>query len=98
MSQMQILQKTKYINQNMSSRSSGVSAGPYGGSAIPVIKTGYRILAVDSADTASQIVLLVSGSHWREFFVLLFRILPEKSCPFRTEKIFKHVIPVCFVS
>ena len=27
------------------------------GSAIPVIKTGYRILSVDSADTASQIVL-----------------------------------------
>ena len=26
------------------------------GSAIPVIKTGYQILAVDSADTASQIV------------------------------------------
>ena len=25
------------------------------GSAIPVIKTGYRILSVDSADTASQI-------------------------------------------
>ena len=27
------------------------------GSAIPVIKTGYRLMQVDSADTASQIVL-----------------------------------------
>ena len=26
------------------------------GSAIPVIKTGYRLLSLDSADTASQIV------------------------------------------
>ena len=26
------------------------------GSAIPVIKTGYRLMQVDSADTASQIV------------------------------------------
>ena len=36
------------------------------GSAIPVIKTGYRILTVDSADTASQTVRIHPG---------------KKSCP-----------------
>ena len=45
------------------------------GSAIPVIKTGYRILAVDSADTASQIVF--GGNS-----CITVRILPgKKSCP-----------------
>ena len=37
------------------------------GSAIPVIKTGYRLLEVDSADTSSQIVFAGILLHWPEF-------------------------------
>ena len=33
------------------------------GSAIPVIKTGYRLMQVDSADTASQIVFAGSSFY-----------------------------------
>lgn len=36
------------------------------GSAIPLIKTGYRLMQMDSADTASQIVLQVCVLHWQE--------------------------------
>lgn len=49
------------------------------GSAIPVIKTGYRILAVDSADTASQIVFAGIRFALAGILVLLF-------ASFRTER------------
>ena len=42
------------------------------GSAIPVIKTGYQILAVDSADTASQIVFAGIRFALAGILVLLF--------------------------
>lgn len=52
------------------------------GSAIPVIKTGYRILAVDSADTASQIVFAGIRFALAGILVLLFASFREKkSCP-----------------
>ena len=52
------------------------------GSAIPVIKTGYRILAVDSADTASQIVFAGIRFALAGILVLLFASIREKrNCP-----------------
>ena len=38
------------------------------GSAIPVIKTGYRLMEVDAADTTSQIVFAGVGLRWRGFW------------------------------
>ena len=38
------------------------------GSAIPLIKTGYRLMQVDSADTASQIVFAGVRLHWQGFW------------------------------
>ena len=66
------------------------------GSAIPVIKTGYRILAVDSADTASQIVFAGIRFALAGILVLLFASIREKRVVLPDGKIFKYVIPVCF--
>ena len=55
------------------------------GSAIPVIKTGYRILAVDSADTASQIVFAGIRFALAGILVLLFAS-GKKELSFRTER------------
>ena len=66
------------------------------GSAIPVIKTGYRILAVDSADTASQIVFAGIRFALAGILVLLFASFREKRVVLPDGKIFKYVIPVCF--
>ena len=51
------------------------------GSAIPVIKTGYQILAVDSADTASQIVF--AGIR---FLYYCSHPSGKKELSFRTER------------
>ena len=48
------------------------------GSAIPTIKTGYRLLQVDSADTASQIVFAGVRFTLAGLLVLLFTSLKEK--------------------
>ena len=48
------------------------------GSAIPVIKTGYRILSVDSADTASQIVFAGIRFALAGILVLVFASIREK--------------------
>ena len=66
------------------------------GSAIPVIKTGYRILAVDSADTASQIVFAGIRFALAGILVLLFASIREKRVVLPDGKIFKYAIPVCF--
>ena len=66
------------------------------GSAIPVIKTGYRILAVDSADTASQIVFAGIRFALAGILVLLFASIREKRVVHPDGKIFKYAIPVCF--
>ena len=66
------------------------------GSAIPVIKTGYQILAVDSADTASQIVFAGIRFALAGILVLLFASIREKRVVLPDGKIFKYVIPVCF--
>ena len=66
------------------------------GSAIPVIKTGYRILAVDSVDTASQIVFAGIRFALAGILVLLFASIREKRVVLPDGKIFKYAIPVCF--
>ena len=65
------------------------------GSAIPVIKTGYRILAVDSADTASQIVFAGIRFALAGILVLVFASIRENICT-SGWKVFRYAIPVCF--
>ena len=52
------------------------------GSAIPVIKTGYRLMQVDSADTASQIVFAGIRFTLAGLLVLLFASIKEKRSGF----------------
>ena len=60
------------------------------GSAIPVIKTGYQILAVDSADTASQIVFAGVRFTLAGILVLVLYYCShpsgKKELSFRTER------------
>lgn len=48
------------------------------GSAIPVIKTGYHFLQVDSSDTASQIVFAGIRFTLAGILVLIFASIREK--------------------
>ena len=48
------------------------------GSAIPVIKTGYRLMEVDAADTASQIVFAGVRFTLAGLLVLIFASIREK--------------------
>ena len=66
------------------------------GSAIPVIKTGYRILSVDSADTASQIVFAGIRFALAGILVLVFASIREKHMVLPDGKVFRYTIPVCF--
>ena len=66
------------------------------GSAIPVIKTGYRILSVDSADTASQIVFAGIRFALAGILVLVFASIREKHIVLPDGKVFRYAIPVCF--
>ena len=66
------------------------------GSAIPVIKTGYRILSVDSADTASQIVFAGIRFALAGILVLVFASIREKHMVLPDGKVFRYAIPVCF--
>ena len=45
------------------------------GSAIPVIKTGYNLMQVDSADTASQIVFAGIRFTLAGILVLIFAVI-----------------------
>ena len=64
------------------------------GSAIPVIKTGYRILAVDSADIASQIVFAGIRFALAGILVLVFASIREKYMVLPDGKVFRYAIPV----
>ena len=66
------------------------------GSAIPVIKTGYRILSVDSADTASQKVFAGIRFALAGILVLVFASIREKHMVLPDGKVFRYAIPVCF--
>lgn len=66
------------------------------GSAIPVIKTGYRLLEVDSADTSSQIVFAGIRFALAGILVLIFASIREKKVIRPDKKLFVYAIPVCF--
>ena len=63
------------------------------GSAIPLIKTGYRLMQVDSADTASQIVF--AGVRFAGILVLIFASINERKVMIPDRTILKYAVPVC---
>ena len=65
------------------------------GSAIPVIKTGYRLMEVDAADTASQIVFAVVRFTLAGLLVLIFASIREKKVLIPDRTILKYAVPVC---
>ena len=65
------------------------------GSAIPVIKTGYRLMQVDSADTASQIVFAGVRFTLAGILVLIFASIREKKVMIPDKEILKYAVPVC---
>ena len=65
------------------------------GSAIPMIKTGYRLLQVDTTNTASQIVFAGIRFALAGLFVLIFASIREKKVTLPDGKILKYAVPVC---
>lgn len=65
------------------------------GSAIPAIKTGYRLLQVDASDVASQIVFAGVRFAIAGLLVLLFASLQEKKLIYPDRSMIKYIIPVC---
>ena len=65
------------------------------GSASPVIKTGYRLMEVDAADTASQIVFAGVRFTLAGFLVLIFASIREKKVLIPDRTILKYAVPVC---
>ena len=65
------------------------------GSAIPVIKTGYHLLQVDSSDTASQIVFAGIRFTLAGILVLIFASIKEKKLMLPDRELFKYAVPVC---
>ena len=65
------------------------------GSAIPVIKTGYRFLHVDSSDIASQIVFAGVRFTLAGILVLIFASIREKKVMIPDKEILKYAVPEC---
>lgn len=65
------------------------------GSAIPVIKTGYRLMEVDAANTASQIVFAGVRFTLAGLLVLIFASIREKKVLIPDRTILKYAVPVC---
>ena len=65
------------------------------GSAIPVIKTGYRLMEVDAADTASQIVFAGIRFTLAGLLVLIFASIRERKVLIPDRTILKYAVPVC---
>ena len=65
------------------------------GSAIPVIKTGYRFLHVDSSEIASQIVFAGVRFTLAGILVLIFASIREKKVMIPDKEILKYAVPVC---
>ena len=65
------------------------------GSAIPVIKTGYRLMEMDAADTASQIVFAGVRFTLAGLLVLIFASIREKKVLIPDRTILKYAVPVC---
>lgn len=64
------------------------------GSAIPVIKTGYRLMQVDAADTASQIVFAGVRFTLAGLMVLVFASIREKKVLIPDRTILTYAVPV----
>ena len=62
------------------------------GSAIPVIKTGYHLLQVDSSDTASQIVFAGIRFTLAGILVLIFASIREKKVMLPDRTLLKYAI------
>lgn len=60
-----------------------------------MIKTGYRLLQVDTADTASQIVFAGVRFALAGILVLLFASIREKKVVLPTQSVLKYSVPVC---
>ena len=65
------------------------------GSAIPVIKTGYRLMEVDAADTTSQIVFAGVRFTLAGLLVLICASIREKKVLIPDRTILKYAVPVC---
>ncbi len=65
------------------------------GSAIPAIKTGYRLLEVDTADTASQIVFAGIRFALAGLLVLIFASAKERTIMLPDRSTLKYAVPVC---
>ena len=65
------------------------------GSAIPAIKTGYRLLEVESSDTASQIVFAGIRFALAGLLVLLFGTIREKKIMLPEKSMIRYIVPVC---
>ena len=65
------------------------------GSAIPLIKTGYRLMQMDSADTASQIVFAGVRFALAGILVLIFASLREHKVLLPDRTVLKYAVPVC---
>lgn len=66
------------------------------GSAIPIIKTGYRYMQIDATDTASQIVFAGIRFTLAGILVLIFQSVMERKIIVPDRKIIQYAIPVCF--
>ena len=64
------------------------------GSAIPVIKTGYRLLEVEASDTASQIVFAGIRFTLAGVLVLLFASVREKKILLSDQMVLKDACVV----
>ena len=65
------------------------------GSAIPVIKTGYRLMQVESSDIASQIVFAGIRFTLAGILVLIFASIREKRVVLPDRTLLKYAVPVC---
>ena len=65
------------------------------GSAIPGIKTGYRLMEVDAADTASQIEFAGVRFTLAGLLVLIFASIRENKVLIPDRTILKYAVPVC---
>lgn len=64
-------------------------------SAIPATKTGYRLLEVDSSDTAIQIVFAGIRFTLAGLLVLLFGSIREKKIMLPEKSMIRYIVPVC---
>lgn len=87
--------KTKYINKTGIVALLACVCCILWGSAIPVIKTGYRLMQVDSADTASQIVFAGVRFTLAGILVLIFASIKERKVMIPDREILKYAVPVC---